>query len=41
MANHSLKAAVKHQHCSLRLSVCAVRKERERPINKQNMHSKA
>ena len=31
MANHSLKAAVERQHCSLRLTVCAVRKERERP----------
>ena len=30
MANHSLKAAVKRQHCSLRLTVCAVREERER-----------
>ena len=39
MANHSLKAAVKRQHCSLRLTVCAVRKERERPRNKQNMRS--
>ena len=30
MANHSLKAAVKRQHCSLRLTVCTVRKEREK-----------
>ena len=41
MAKRSLKAAVKHQHCSLRLTVCAGRKERERPRNKQNMPNRS
>ena len=40
MANHSLKAAVKRQHCSLlRLTICAVRKEREREAKKQAKHA--
>ena len=39
MANHSLKAAVKRQHCSLQLTVCAVRKEREREAKKQAKHA--